>query len=151
MIGINFEPKRPLRDVLTDYKRILEQIFEPAAYARRLDRLAALLDRSGRPPLSKDDMRHRLASLNTVYRILDAMPGGRDVFWKTFMNCARNNPAALQSIVSLMAIYAHLGPFARIAIGEVNRRIAEIDAAERHMPPAAQVAAHSVAAGSSLH
>jgi radical SAM superfamily enzyme YgiQ (UPF0313 family) len=123
-LGINFEPKRPLRDILTDYKRILERVFEPAAYARRLDRLTALLDRSGRPELHKDDLRRRLASLQTVNRILDAMPGERSKFWDTFINCARTNPAALQSIVSLIAIYAHLGPFAHTVIAEIDRRIA---------------------------
>src|SRR5262245_60252890 len=121
----------------------------------RLDRLTAMLDRSGRPELAKEDM--RLASLQTINRILDAMPGGRDVFGKTFMNCARNNPAALRSIVSMMAIYVHLGPFARGVIAEIDRRIAVIDEARRDMPAAAQVtAAEAVIArplviGSSLH
>ncbi|RDV05775.1 DUF4070 domain-containing protein [Undibacter mobilis] len=123
-LGINFEPMRPLRDVLSDYKRILERVFEPAAYARRLDRLATLLDRSGRPEMDKDDRRRRLASLQTLNRILDAMPGERSRFWDTFITCARTNPAALQAIVALMAMYAHLGPFSRQVIGEIDRRIA---------------------------
>jgi len=153
-LGINFEPKRPLREILTDYKLILEQVFEPAAYARRLDRLTAMLDRSGRPERAKEDI--RLSSLHMVSRILDAMPGGRDMFWKTFMNCARNNPGALRSIVSMMAIYVHLGPFARSVIAEINRRIAVIEEG-RGMPGAAQVTAaeaataRSLATGSSLH
>jgi radical SAM superfamily enzyme YgiQ (UPF0313 family) len=132
-LGINFEPKRPLRDILTDYKRVLERIFEPAAYARRLDRLAALLDRSERPEPHKDDRRRRLASLQTVNRILDAMPGERSMFWDTFVNCARTNPTALPAIVSLMAIYAHLGPFARQVTAEIDRRIAA-DAACKDAP-----------------
>jgi radical SAM superfamily enzyme YgiQ (UPF0313 family) len=154
-LGINFEPKRPLREILTDYKHILEQVFEPAAFARRLDRLTAMLDLSGRLERAKEDM--RLASLQMVNRILDAMPGGRDVFGKTFMNCARNNPAALRSIVSLMAIYVHLGPFARGVIAEINRRIAVIEEAGRGMPAAAQVTtaeaatARSLATGAVLH
>ena len=133
-LGINFEPIRPLRDILTDYKRVLERVFEPAAYARRLDRLTALLDRSGRPEPHKDDRRRRLASLATVNRILDAMPGGRSIFWDSFVNCARTNPAALPAIVSLMAMYAHLGPFARQVVGEIDRRIAA-DAATQSAPP----------------
>lgn len=128
-LGINFQPMRPLRDVLTDYKTVLERVFEPAAYARRLDRLTAMLDRSGRPQPHRDDRRRRLASLGTVNRILDAMPGGRSRFWGSFVNCARTNPAALPAIVSLMAMYAHLGPFARQVIGEIDRRI-EADAAD---------------------
>ena len=154
-LGINFEPKRPLREILTDYKLILEQVFEPAAYARRLDRLTAMLDRSGRPERAKEDM--RLSSLQMVNRILDAMPGGRDMFWKTFMNCARNNPGALRSIVSMMAIYVHLDPFARSVIAEINRRIAVTDEEGRGMPGATQVTAaeaataRSLATGSSSH
>jgi hypothetical protein len=114
-----------------------------------------MLDLSGRLERAKEDM--RLASLQMVNRILDAMPGGRDVFGKTFMNCARNNPAALRSIVSLMAIYVHLGPFARGVIAEINRRIAVIEEAGRGMPAAAQVTtaeaatARSLATGAVLH
>jgi len=45
--GLNFDTLRPLRDVLEDYKRVLDAIYKPAAYAARLQRLASLLDRSG--------------------------------------------------------------------------------------------------------
>ncbi|MBS0249371.1 MAG: DUF4070 domain-containing protein, partial [Proteobacteria bacterium] len=148
-LGINFEPMRPLRDVLTDYKTVLERVFEPTAYARRLDRLTAMLDRSGRPDPHQDDRRRRLASLGTVNRILDAMPGGRSRFWASFVNCARTNPAALPAIVSLMAMYAHLGPFARQVIGEIDRRI-EADAAAQSAPPYRRREKTAVA-GSRLH
>jgi hypothetical protein len=32
---LNFEPARPLRDILLDYKTVLERVFSPAAYAKR--------------------------------------------------------------------------------------------------------------------
>ena len=155
-LGINYEPKRPMREILTDYKRILERIFEPAAYARRLTRLTAMLDRSGRPALAKEDKRSQLASLQTVNRILDAMPSDRTLFWDVFIGCARTNPAALQSIVSLMAIYAHLGPFSRSVIAAIDRRIADIDATERTAPASGQVAGRArgeraLATGSQPH
>ncbi len=123
-LGINFQPMRPLQDILSDYKRVLERVYEPTAYANRLDRLAALLDRSERPESHRDDRRRRMASLQTVHRILDAMPAERSRFWDSFLNCARTNPAALPAIVSLMAMYAHLGPFSRQVITEIDRRIA---------------------------
>ena len=47
-IGINFEPKRPLRDILTDYKRVVETVYAPENFARRLEKLATMLDRSDR-------------------------------------------------------------------------------------------------------
>ena len=56
------------------------------------------------------------------------------MFWDTFMNCVRNNPAALQPVVSLIAMYAHLGPFSRKAIAEVNKRLAVLDQPGRRAP-----------------
>ena len=46
-LGCNFDTKRPLRDILADYKTVLGHVFSPTAYAGRLSRLAAMLDRSG--------------------------------------------------------------------------------------------------------
>ena len=127
-LGINFDPKRPMRDILTDYKRILERVFDPVSYAGRLDRLALVLDRTDRHrELPEGDTRRRLGSLDTVHRIINAVPGARDAFWQTFVRCAKSNPAALRYIVMLMALYLHLGPFSRHVITEIDRRIAELD------------------------
>jgi radical SAM superfamily enzyme YgiQ (UPF0313 family) len=126
--GLNFDTLRPLRDVLLDYRRILDKVFELSAYAARLDRLAHLLDRSGRArDLPEGDVRRSLGSIETVHKIINRLPEVRDVFWHTFMNCARTNPGALRYIVMLMAMYLHLGPFSRAVIGAIDRRIAEID------------------------
>jgi hypothetical protein len=47
---------------------------------------------------------------------------------------AKTNPGALRYIVMLMALYLHLGPFSKHVIGEIDRRITELDlAAERHL------------------
>jgi radical SAM superfamily enzyme YgiQ (UPF0313 family) len=128
-LGINFDPKRPMRDILVDYKRILERVFDPVAYAGRLNRLASMLDRSGRRrDLPDGDVRSRLGSIDTVHRIINAVPGTREVFWQSFVSCAKTNPAALRYIVMLMAFYMHLGPFSRRVIDEVDRRIAALDA-----------------------
>jgi radical SAM superfamily enzyme YgiQ (UPF0313 family) len=124
-LGINFDPKRPMREILTDYKHILERVFDPVAYAGRLDRLASLLDRSGRRrELPEGDVRRKMGSIDMVYRIINAVPGVREPFWQTFVNCAKTNPAALRYIVMMMAFYIHLGPFAQRVIAEIDRRIA---------------------------
>ena len=147
-LGINFDPKRPMIEILTDYKRILERVFDPAAYAGRLDRLASMLDRSDRRrDLPDGDVRGRMGSIDMVYRIINAVPGVREPFWKTFVNCAKNNPAALRYIVMLMAFYIHLGPFSRRVIAEIDRRIAAEDEALAAMPAVGrQIAAAAVAA-----
>jgi len=77
-----------------------------------------------------------MGSIDAVYRIINAVPETREIFWNTFTKCARDNSAALRYIVLLMAMYIHLGPFSRRAIEQLDQRIAEIDAANLVSAPA---------------
>jgi Domain of unknown function (DUF4070) len=100
----NFETARPLRDILLDYKSILERIFDPAAYAKRLDRLVSLVDCSGRPrELPEGDLRSKFNSLDRIHRILSDLPT-REPFRKVLTNCINANPAVISYIVMLMAV-----------------------------------------------
>jgi hypothetical protein len=128
--ALNFEPLRPLSDILRDYRRVLERIYDPAAFADRLERLSSMLDRSGRPPdLPAGDKRLNIASLEMVHRIVSKLPDGtRERFWQSFVKCAKANPAARRYIVMLMALYLHLGPFAREVIATIDDKLEELDA-----------------------
>lgn len=126
--GLNFEPARPLRDILLDYKNILERIFDPVAYANRLDRMISMLDRSRRQrKLHKEDLRSKFTSMEKVHQIMSQLPA-REVFWKTLASCAKNNPAVMTSLLTLMAVYLHLGPYSRYVIEATERRLATFDA-----------------------
>ncbi len=126
--GLNFDPSRPLRNILEDYKRILEQVFDPAAYARRLDRLVSMLDRNGRPrELPAGDLRRKFSSIESVHRIISQLPETREPFWRSFISCAKSNPSALRYLVMLMAMYLHLGPYSRHVINSLERRLAALD------------------------
>ncbi|MGY4567652.1 B12-binding domain-containing radical SAM protein [Bradyrhizobium sp. USDA 3256] len=131
-LGCNFDTIRPLRDILEDYKAVLGHVFNPTAYAGRLSRLAAMLDRSDRRrDLPDGDIRKRLGGLEGVHTIMRALPEVREPFWKTFVEVAKSNPGALRYIVMLMALYLHFGPFSKHVIREIDRRIAALD----DMPP----------------
>ena len=131
-LGCNFDTKRPLRDILADYKAVLGYVFSPTAYAGRLLRLSAMLDRSDRRrELPDGDVRKRLGGIDSVHKIMRALPEVREPFWKTFVEVAKTNPGALRYIVMLMALYIHFGPFSKRVISEIDRRIAELDG----MPP----------------
>ncbi len=131
-LGCNFDTKRPLRDILVDYKAVLEHVFNPLAYAGRLSRLAVMLDRSDRRhDLPDGDIRKRLGSIEGVHRIMRALPEAREPFWIAFVEVAKTNPNALRYIVMLMALYMHLGPFSKNVIGEIDRRIAQLDEENR--------------------
>src|SRR5262249_12739736 len=99
---------------------------QPAAYAARLKRLASLLDRSGsHRSVPTGDLRDSIGAMELVHRIASALPETRELFWQVFTTCARENPNATRIIVTLMAVYLHLGPFSRCVIAEIDRRIAE--------------------------
>jgi radical SAM superfamily enzyme YgiQ (UPF0313 family) len=127
-LGLNFDSLRPERDILLDYRRILERVYDPVAYAGRLERLAAKLDCSGRPTeLAEGDRRRDLVSLGFAHRVLSHAPEARDAFWKVLKHCRSTNPGAVRHIMTLMTLYMHLGPFSRFVMREVDRRIAAID------------------------
>ena len=122
--GLNFDTLRPLRDVLRDYKSVLQTIYEPQAYAARLQRLVSLLNRSrSRRDLAAGDPRGKVGAMQLMHRIVTALPEAREPFWRVFMICARENPDATRIIVGLMAMYLHLGPFSRRVIAAIDRRI----------------------------
>jgi hypothetical protein len=135
--GINFEPTRPLRDVLTDYKRVLDTVYAPENFARRLEKLATMLDRSDRRNTpAPGDRRGETSSSEMIHSIINAVPGTREIFWNTFKTIARTNPGALRHITVLMSLYMHLGPFSKRVSAEIERRIAEIDEMAPNVPAA---------------
>jgi hypothetical protein len=48
-------------------------------------------------------------------------------FWRTFVDIARHNPAALEQVVIQMVLYLHLGPFSRFVMREIDRQIAVLE------------------------
>ena len=122
--GINFDTKRPLGDVLRDYKRVLQRIYEPAAYAARLQRLASLLDRpKSRRDVPAGDPRGKVDAMQLMQRIVTRLPEAREPFLRVLKTCVRDNPDAARIIIGLMAMYLHLGPFSRRVIAAIDRRI----------------------------
>src|SRR5258707_6189904 len=78
-LGCNFDTKRPLRDILVDYKAVLRHVFSPTAYAGRLSRLAVMLDRSDRRrDLPDGDMRKRPCGLGRGYTVMPGPTAGRE-------------------------------------------------------------------------
>jgi radical SAM superfamily enzyme YgiQ (UPF0313 family) len=124
--SMNFDPLRPLREILLDYRRVLERVYEPSAFAGRLERLAGMLDRTGRPADVPGFGRVK-GSLGVAHEIISRLPEARQPFWETFVKCGKSNPAAVRYIVMLMAFYLHLGPFAREVIATIDKRLAELD------------------------
>jgi radical SAM superfamily enzyme YgiQ (UPF0313 family) len=141
--GLNFLTLRSRRDVLADYRSILQRVYAPAAYFERVQRVGRALRwpsnpaapvpaQTGRQPARwgatlaswKARLREFRALGRIMWRATVHTPDLRRHFWRTFIDCARNNPRALESVVSMMVVYLHLGRFATRVIEELDRRIA---------------------------
>jgi radical SAM superfamily enzyme YgiQ (UPF0313 family) len=133
--GVNYETKRPRLDVLRDYRRVLQDIYEPDAFCGRLERLAAMLDCSSRrKELPEGDIRRRLSTVKMVHELLSRLPEGRERFWKAFTTCMSRNPDSVRAIVTLMAFYLHVGPYSRHVIKQIDRQIEDLEQG-RFVPP----------------
>jgi radical SAM superfamily enzyme YgiQ (UPF0313 family) len=125
--GLNFDTMRSRQEVLLDYKRILEKVYDPAAYAGRLERLSNLLNYSNRKRWTGGkDSRHGFDGSEMLHRIISNLPGPREIFWPAFSRCVSSNPQAVRWIVALTALYLHLGSFSRYVIGQIEQKIDDL-------------------------
>jgi radical SAM superfamily enzyme YgiQ (UPF0313 family) len=138
--GLNFDTLRPRREIFSDYKHVLEKIYEPVAYAKRLQRLARLLGKSNpNRQVRANDSRSKLGGLEVVHRIVSRLPGAQDIFRQTIIQSASTNPQWARIIVLLTAFYLHLGPFSRHVIRQIDLQLDRPqDVAPRPLPPVGQ-------------
>ncbi len=162
--GLNFETVRPRRDILVDYLSVLERIYAPKAYFSRLRVVGRKLRRQGSvlPP----SLPAALADLWRVTRVIWFMTAMRPRWamqvWWTLADCGLRNPSAIRSVISIMALYLHLGPFSRDVMQSIRDQIARIDRGEEEqptlvavpsapLPTAIHKPAKKVAAGHAIH
>jgi uncharacterized protein DUF4070/radical SAM family protein len=142
--GINFETKRPRRDILVDYRNVLDRIYSPAAFFRRVENVAMMLrrpalDRSNNtdppPKLMFGIPRRDLVMLwRIVWRLAVRQPHAFWPFLKVFRRCMATVPGELGAVGMFTAFYLHVGPFSRSVIRAIDRQIAEIDAGRWKAP-----------------
>lgn len=123
--GLNFETVRSRSEILDDYRRILEKIYDPAAFFARVRRLGRLL----RPPKLKVRLvpATLLNDVRTLARLgwwlTSRQPGLILPFCATLLDCALHNRAALKQIVTQLVLYLHVGPFSRDVIVHLERTL----------------------------
>jgi hypothetical protein len=127
--GLNFETKRPRREVLADYRAVLDAVYDPSTYFGRVRRVGRMLGRGKRR--LKAPLPYMLRDVRGFGRLVWRLPavGPRTArqFWKTVLDCAIHNPRALPFLCMLSALYLHHGPFSRRVIAQIDRQIEDID------------------------
>jgi radical SAM superfamily enzyme YgiQ (UPF0313 family) len=142
-MGLNFETLRPRREVLADYAHILERIYDPVAFAGRVERLAQMLGNSGgEQQTHAENSQNRLANLYAMHQIAANLPEPRDIFRRTLTRCVASNAGSIRWIAGQIALYLHAGPYARDVIGRLETMMAALEA---DRPPRVRVEQESVA------
>ena len=125
--GLNFITLRPRRDILHDYKTVLEAVYEPAAYFERVRLVGRALNRPDHPV--KFELKVALHGFGILMRLIWRMtvtrPELRRPFWNTVTDVARHNPAALKCVITMITLYLHLGTFASVLKKDLDRKVAE--------------------------
>lgn len=124
--GLNFEPLRPRRDVLADYREILARIYAPEAFFGRARRVGRELDRSAHAlqPSARNLLRDVRGFLGMFWKMGIRDPRVRGEWWGALVDCLLHNPAALKIVLSFAALYLHLGPYTRDLVDRLDREIA---------------------------
>jgi hypothetical protein len=145
ILGLNFETLRPRRDVLADYKSVIDRIYTPQAYFGRVTRAAQKLDCFWPSRKAKARPAWRVAGLApgdwaALFRLLRSVIREQPLllghYLKALYTCARDNRGALQAVGTMAAFYLHLGPFSRVVSQAMARQIEEIDSGRWRSPAA---------------
>jgi hypothetical protein len=134
-MGLNFCTLRPRRDIIDDYQRVLQSVYDVETYFERIRTVGRALncfDIRRRSPFSTREL---VKFSRLIWHMGIRTPSLRRHFWRTFIDCVWHNPRAIDQVIRLMALYLHLGRFSLYVIGELSSLKNRIDAGEWNAPP----------------
>jgi radical SAM superfamily enzyme YgiQ (UPF0313 family) len=126
--GLNFVTRRPRKEVLSDYRRVIAAVYRPDRYFGRVERMARALKLDGPSgslhlaTLGKD--LRQFARL--LWHVPGHLPGARRYFWVTLFRCVFANPRSIKPVLKALALYVHLGVFAQVVEREITRQISTV-------------------------
>jgi radical SAM superfamily enzyme YgiQ (UPF0313 family) len=133
--GLNYITARPRNEILRDYRDVLARIYDPEVYCARLERMIDMLALTREPRRHPPGDPRRKQEIETVERVINAVPHWRELLGATFTRSLRRNPRAVRQTVQLLALFLHLIPYARKIIAETDKAIAEIESGAFAPPP----------------
>jgi len=126
--GLNFQTTRPRHEILRDYISILERIYDPVNYYRRLTFLALHLEPNHQynPGALK-----KLRLAGSFLRLCRKAGFNKQtglLYWKLLSTLLLKNPGAVEPVIGFAAMYIHLAKHARFIIELTNAKIKDIEA-----------------------
>ncbi len=134
--GLNFETKRDRIAILTDYRDIVDKIYAPEAYFRRVRKVGDMLNMRGENgTLLGAGFGHDLKMFGKlIWSMTFTNTTYRGPFWRTLIHTALYNFRAIKPVMMMIALYVHLGPFSRYVVRQIDTQIAEVESGEWTTP-----------------
>jgi hypothetical protein len=125
--GPNFITTRPRLDVLKDYARVIEHIYDPKCYYERVMCAALNLRPSNkhRPSIARM-LKSIRAFLELSVKVGSDRKTGR-LYWKTLLTVMFKNPRAVEATVNLAAMFIHFDKQAKFTVELTNQEIERIE------------------------
>lgn len=123
-------------EILRDYRRIVDRIYQPEAYFARVRHVVESLNCSQKR-LSLSPW-HHWRDLKGLARIIwqqGIKAPYRRLFWSTLFSVVRQNPRGLRYGINLMAFFLHFGPFSRYVVSRIDEAIDQEEAAQNRPRP----------------
>ncbi|MEP0236044.1 B12-binding domain-containing radical SAM protein [Roseibium sp.] len=135
--GLNFETHRDRAAILRDFKTVIDRVYGPEAYFRRVRKVAKMLNMKGaNGSLFGAGLFHDLQMFGRlVWAMTFTNTTYRGPFWRTLAATAFTNFRAIKPVMMMLALYVHLGPFSRFVIKEIDKQIEEIESGAWNAPP----------------
>ncbi len=125
--GLNFQTLRPRSEILKDYVSILNSIYYPENYYKRLTYLGLSL---------QPCYRHKHGSLKIIRLFISFLKlcvragfNARTgiLFWKLLFIILIKNPNAFEAVLGFTAMYIHLEKHTRFISETINKKIKDIE------------------------
>jgi radical SAM superfamily enzyme YgiQ (UPF0313 family) len=138
LAGLNFEPFRPRREILSDFATVLTSIYEPKTYFARARRMVLSLNRInlGFAIQLRDSWLEFDRFLRIMWHVSRHRPEMRGYVWRLLGECMIRNPRAVRAVMTMSLFYLFLGLLSRMMVEVALAQIAEIDAAGTTVDPA---------------
>jgi hypothetical protein len=137
--GLNFVTTRPRADILRDYLEVIEAIYTPEAYFRRVRAVGEVLDSSKRHFRPRLGFQLReLRGFARMIRRIGFSAETRGPFWRAILSCLLKNPRSVRYAGSLAALYLHFGPFAKFLAARIREDLKKEESAPSPVAAAAR-------------
>lgn len=131
---LNFVPTRPLKQIVEEFIRLYEVLYEPGNYLERVFHfLKHMLPPAFPRPFSLPSLRELRAVLIVLFR-QGWVYASRRKFWRYFFTVLRKFPARLPNFFTLLIKGEHYSDFRRTIARELCRQMALIEAVAAQNP-----------------